>query len=270
MKPINVILQKGSNQLTRQISARWGDGIGIYPVIEYPKCGGTWLSRMLSLSLQVPFAQYARLPVAMPSVVHGHWKYHSRLKNVTYLTRDGRDVMVSFYFHFSRPTHNPNHAKNQEVYMQKLKGILGQDADVQDVRTNLPRFIEHIFANPIACKQNWRDHVASWWGRPGVSTVRYESLIEDCEGTMMNLVQSLGQEADPDQVKLAVDQYSMKRATGRNPGEEDKSSFIRKGIVGDWKNHFSRESAEVFDQLAGDMLVELGYESDRTWVDGVE
>jgi hypothetical protein len=57
----------------------------------------------------------------------------------------------------------------------------------------------------------------------------------------------------------------MQRATGRAPGQEDRTNFIRKGVVGDWVNHFSREAAEVFDWLAGDTLVSLGYEPDRGW-----
>lgn len=261
----SIILQKVSNQATRRITTRWGGALGIYPVIEYPKCGGTWLSRMLSLSLQLPFAQYARLPVAMPCVVHGHWKHHNRLRNITYLMRDGRDVMVSFYFHFSRPTENPNH-KNKAVYMQKLRRILGQDADIQDIRTNLPRFIEHIFANPIACKQNWRDHNETWWGKPGVSYIKYEDLRTDCEASMIRLVESLQRPVNEHRIKTAIDLYSMQRMTGRAPGEEDKESFIRKGVVGDWRNHFSREAAEMFNDLAGDALIELGYEHDRSWI----
>ena len=59
----------------------------------------------------------------------------------------------------------------------------------------------------------------------------------------------------------------MARQTGRAPGAEDRGSFIRKGVAGDWVNHFTRETAELFDELAGDALVALGYESDRGWAD---
>ena len=40
---------------------------------------------------------------------------------------------------------------------------------------------------------------------------------------------------------------------------------VRKGIVGDWKNYFSREAGEVFDRHCGDVMVRLGYEADRDW-----
>lgn len=270
MRDMHNLMQSASNRITRRITARWGESIGIYPVIEYPKCGGTWLSRMLAVSLQLPFAQYSRLPVAMPCVLHGHWVPHPSLRNTTYLTRDGRDVMVSFYFHFSRPTENPNH-KDKEVYMHKLRNILGsQSADLMDIQTNLPRFIEYIFAKPIACRQNWRDHNAAWLEHPGVSYIKYEDLNKECESALTELVGSLGCSIKEHRIKTAVDLFSMQRMTGRTPGEEDKESFIRKGIVGDWRNHFTKESADIFDTLAGDMLVELGYESDRSWVNQID
>jgi hypothetical protein len=40
---------------------------------------------------------------------------------------------------------------------------------------------------------------------------------------------------------------------------------VRKGIAGDWKNYFSPESAGVFEQYAGDVLCELGYEQNAYW-----
>ena len=48
----------------------------------------------------------------------------------------------------------------------------------------------------------------------------------------------------------------------RNPGEENKHSFLRKGVAGDWKNHFSKEARQVFNKFAGRELIKLGYEVD--------
>jgi len=47
---------------------------------------------------------------------------------------------------------------------------------------------------------------------------------------------------------------------------EDKKSFLRKGISGDWKTHFSLEAKQVFNYYAGDILIGLGYEKDGTWL----
>ena len=63
-----------------------------------------------------------------------------------------------------------------------------------------------------------------------------------------------------------ADEFSFERQAGRRAGEEDKRSFLRKGIVGDWRNYFTREAREVFAGFAGSELVLLGYERDRAWV----
>ena len=259
-------LQRISNQVTRRIAVRYASTVPMYPVIEYPKCGGTWVCQMLAGSLALPFAQFSKLPVAMPSVVHGHWKFHPGLENVTFLMRDGRDVMVSYYFHFARHYWNSDE-KYDGIFSKRLGKLLGADADLQDIRTHLPVFMEYLFENPTGCRQNWLDYNRSWANRPKVSYIKYEDLRTDCVASMNTLVTSLvGDQINKERVERAVDQFSMKRMTGRNPGEEDKGSFIRKGVVGDWKNHFTKDAGEVFDRLAGEVLIELGYEQDNSWV----
>ena len=43
------------------------------------------------------------------------------------------------------------------------------------------------------------------------------------------------------------------------------SLTYRKGIVGDWRNHFTEDHRRVFKQVAGDLLIRLGYEKDTDW-----
>ena len=58
----------------------------------------------------------------------------------------------------------------------------------------------------------------------------------------------------------------MSRQTGgRKAGDEDRSSFIRKGVAGDWVNHFTKDTSKLFQELAGDALLALGYEKDPEW-----
>jgi hypothetical protein len=44
-----------------------------------------------------------------------------------------------------------------------------------------------------------------------------------------------------------------------------KSSTFRKGVIGDWRNHFTEEHKSIFKELAGQQLIELGYERDLKW-----
>jgi len=47
---------------------------------------------------------------------------------------------------------------------------------------------------------------------------------------------------------------------GRQPGEADPTSFVRKGIAGDWKNHFDEECNRLYCETAGEVLTAAGYE----------
>ncbi|MCC5822912.1 MAG: sulfotransferase domain-containing protein [Phycisphaerales bacterium] len=255
-------LRRLSNRLTRSICTRWGESLGMFPVLEYPKCGGTWLCKMLADALRIPFAQYSCMPIAMPAVVHGHWTYHQRLRNVVFLNRDGRDVIVSYYFHCCRRYGNQTTSAGVRKMIHRLYGT---NPDLDAHCENLPRFIEEMYRNPSGAPMNWRDYNLSWHEKPGVVYTRYEDLRADCVAELDRIVRALGRESAPWNTERAVDGHSMQRLTGRAPGQEDRDSFIRKGVVGDWVNSFNEESMQIFADLAGDALVSLGYESSSDW-----
>lgn len=256
-----LILRSASNRATRRIAIRWGEQLDMYPVVGFPKSGGTWLCRMLADALRLPFAQVPLLPVAMPSVLHGHWRYHPRLRNVTCTVRDGRDTMVSFYFYCKL---HYEHGPPPRI-RRMFEHLYGSRADLNDARANLPGFIEAIFKNPIGTRLTWPQYCREWHDRPGVSIVRYEQLLSDTEAQLARVTASLGRETDAWRLAWAAEGNSMRRTTGRRHGQEDRGSVVRKGIAGDWRAHFSDESCALFADLAGDTLVELGYEQSRDW-----
>jgi hypothetical protein len=70
----------------------------------------------------------------------------------------------------------------------------------------------------------------------------------------------LGVEASQALLAGCLTQASFaKFSSGRSPGEENRLSFFRKGVVGDWRNHFSAEANAVFRERAGAWLDRLGY-----------
>jgi hypothetical protein len=79
------------------------------------------------------------------------------------------------------------------------------------------------------------------------------------------LFEVTGKAPKADAVSAAVAKYEFTALTGRERGVADPLSFLRKGVEGDWKHYFSPEAARLFDSYAGDLLVELGYESNREW-----
>jgi hypothetical protein len=56
-----------------------------------------------------------------------------------------------------------------------------------------------------------------------------------------------------------------KKSKGRAPGQEDPKSHYRKGVSGDWRNHFTTRHVQFFKELYNDVLLKLGYETSRDW-----
>ncbi len=44
-----------------------------------------------------------------------------------------------------------------------------------------------------------------------------------------------------------------------------KSPTFRSGKTGEWKKYFTDEHKKIFKEVAGDLLVKLGYEKDNAW-----
>jgi hypothetical protein len=61
-----------------------------------------------------------------------------------------------------------------------------------------------------------------------------------------------------------VGERDFGRERERSLGLRMKST-ARKGIAGDWKNHFSEKHKDLFKQLCGEALIRSGYEKNLEW-----
>lgn len=253
-------------RVTQQVVLRRGTKLGMYVGCGFPKSGTVWLCHLLSTALGLPYPQNYRSPIVMSSVIHAHWRYSPRLPPTAYVRRDGRDVMVSLYFHEMRTLSTPGRPRRSRELREQFERLFGPGFSPDATRENLPRFIEFVTAAPRGTSGlTWHQHIQDWWERPRVATLRYEELQSDPVDTLTQVMGELGAEPDKSLASLAVDRWSFARTSGRQPGEEDLTSFKRKGVTGDWVNHFTREAGEVFDAIAGDTLVALNYAIDRDW-----
>jgi hypothetical protein len=218
---------------------------------------------MLAECLDLPFARNNNPPKFESCVMHGVFLHSPRFSNVTVSMRDGRDIMVSSYYHFLFHN-NVNLPHGVEEKRQLL-----QFKDYDDIETNLPRFIEYMFtdfAKSWSFRCTWAGFVDSWINR-GALIVKYEELLADAEGTMNRAVETLtGRPVDPQRLSQIIAAYSFENLTGRKPGQTQSGNFIRKGIAGDWKNHFNQAAREAFNEYAGQQLIDLGYETSTDWV----
>ncbi len=231
-----------------------------YLVTEFPKSGGTWLSQLLAALLDLPYPRNER-PRLEPSVLHGHRLWDPAFRNVTVMHRDGRDIMVSAYFHYLG-----GHDANQSADVERHRRRAGI-TDVADTTASMPRFIEYMFTKRIHRLYDftWAEFVDSWQDREA-AYVRYEELLVDAVGALGRVLRrhDVDVPARPE-IEAVVERFSFTRQSGRTAGTTDAKSFLRKGVAGDWKNHFSDEAREVFNHYAGSQLVSLGYESTRAW-----
>jgi hypothetical protein len=96
--------------------------------------------------------------------------------------------------------------------------------------------------------------------------VRYEDLLEHPHQEVRRLLAFLGVHTEGKLVERCVSSASFEKLSkGRERGQEDPSSFYRKGVAGDWKNYFTEEDRRIFKEEAGELLIRLGYERDLGW-----
>ena len=152
-------------------------------------------------------------------------------------TRDGRDCYVSLWFHLY-PEREPLAAENRADFVGRLQG------HAATWRDTMAKFRQDAANNPDL-------HFA----------IRYESLLADAEAEMTRLFSWFGCDAsDPTVAEIVARNAFSVASGGRQPGEADPKSFLRKGIAGDWKNHFDDECNRLYCEVAGEALTAAGYE----------
>jgi len=241
-----------------------GKRINCVLINEYPKSGGTWFSKMMADAADIPYPQF-KAPDFEPCVLHGMHRYKKRFGKVIYLLRDGRDVMVSGYYHFLI-----KHDINPQFMIDEHRGKVPFD-DYENIEKNLPAFIEYMFTNFTMrqIRTSWKDYVDSYIGKENVLVVKYEDLLVQPAKELERALKFLDYPVKTkEELEAIAFKFSFKNMTKREPGQEAKS-FIRKGIAGDWKNKFTPEAREMFDKYAGEALVKAGYEKDNSWVKNV-
>ena len=187
---------------------------------------------------------------------------------VIHIIRDGRDQAVSMLHHvWNRSTDQggvqtlmPGEFERREIYRQDPKKLL---------QTGEGMFTE----------ERLRGAARSWNARVGKTAkdgpallgsnyteVRYEDLLERPDEEVGRLAGFLGADTSEKAVHRAVGSASFEKLSrGRERGQEDTSSFYRKGIAGDWKNYFTARDRQIYKEEAGELLIRLGYERDLDW-----
>ncbi|XP_069840588.1 sulfotransferase 1C1-like [Dendropsophus ebraccatus] len=236
-------------------------------ISTFPKAGTTWMQEIVDLIMlngdvercmrapcfvKVPFIDLN--PKPMPSGVDAAnamesprlLKTHLPIQlvppsfweknvKVIYVARNAKDCMVS-YFCFQRMNKGlPDPGTWKEYFSTFLAG-------------NIPW-------------GSWFDHVIGWWkakDKYQILYIFYEDMIEDPKREIRKISKFLGKDLT-DEVLDTICHHTSFDTMKNNPManftalpsfifDQSISPFMRKGKVGDWKNHFLVAQNIIFDE----------------------
>lgn len=98
-----------------------------------------------------------------------------------------------------------------------------------------------------------------------IFAVSYEELLSNGSILVGKMLEFLDIATDAETNENMLGLCSIKSLTGRNEGQENQKSFYRKGVSGDWMNHFAEDDKAVFKAVTGNRLMRLGYERNDSW-----
>jgi hypothetical protein len=258
-QPIKKRLYQGVNGLIVQIA---GNSIRVPHLLEYPKCGGTWVRNMMQTYLGGEPYFFDRF-IKSNTVIHLHRTYNSRFSYPVVLFRDPRDVFVSYFFHEKALAD-----KNINLAIRKYIDF----SSARDIKEVFSDYLEAKLTRVTDPYFTYKQFLDSWLDKPGVCFVFYENFKKTPESELSKILVFIGEHINQNQLTYAIEYNSFENVTlrkygkARKPGEEDSSRFQRKGVSGDWINYFNSHACSILDKYMGDHLIHLGYESSNDWV----
>jgi hypothetical protein len=111
----------------------------------------------------------------------------------------------------------------------------------------------------VSVKQRY-EGVFEWLATPGVMCIRFEDLINNRDATlnaMLDEVEKTGYKIPmPREKALSILVEAI---------QPRKSHTFRSGKTGGWREFFTSEHKKLFKDVAGDLVVRLGYEGNNDW-----
>ena len=164
-----------------------------------------------------------------------------------FIFRDPRDVVVSHVFYVTEmESRHVHHAYYQSLpdFDARLKvSILGRpNADVE-----FPNIAERF--TPYL----------GWLDQPQVLAIHFEDLIQDRVQTLNRIIDHFLVSV-PLRTSRQLILESLESSINPN-----KSPTFRSGKTGEWKKHFTDEHKQIFKDIAGDLLIKLGFETNLHW-----
>jgi sulfotransferase 6B1 len=166
-----------------------------------------------------------------------------------FILRDPRDVVVSHVHYVTdmapNHIHHRYYAMELKTFDERLRAsILGiPDADIP-----FPDIAERF--NPYL---GWLEHEE-------ILTLHYEDFMGGGGSAFGRMIDHALVRGFP----LMVSRDAALRALAESV-DPQRSPTFRSGKIGGWKNQFNDENKQLFKEVAGELLIRLGYEEDIRW-----
>ncbi len=165
-------------------------------------------------------------------------KKYNRLQNRTiiYIYRDGRDVINSWFYYVTQPTILKKNPQYKHSTLRSL--LLDYDLFVQQVS----KWVEHIRS-----AKSLSEHVYF---------LSFEEMVQHKTDAVLKIARHMGLDCN---IYDIIEQTSLSKMKAYAP------EHVRTGKYGGWKDTFDDKHRDIFKKLAGDMLIQLGYERNLNW-----
>ena len=164
-----------------------------------------------------------------------------------FVFRDPRDVVVSHVFYVTdmeaRHVHHDYYRSLSDFDSRLNVSILGRP----NARVEFPNIADR-FAPYLG-----------WLDQSSVMKIRFEDLMVDRLVALNRMIDHFLARV-PLQAPRELILQSLESSI--NPS---RSPTFRSGKTGEWKKHFTNEHKKIFKDVAGDLLVKLGYEENNNW-----
>ncbi len=164
------------------------------------------------------------------------------------IIRDLRDTLISWYF-------------SMKVSHPEIHSVIGDD------RIRLNSLTEEEGLLSAISRMRLIANIQLSWVEAGEPVIRYEDLLERDEAILQRvLLEQCQLPITRERLREVLQANRFEQSTGGRPrGQEDIHAHHRKGIAGDWRNHFTPRVTEAFKARYGNLLVATGYERDLNW-----
>lgn len=187
-------------------------------------------------------------------------RYEPQVKYV-YVSRDGRDVFMSLWNHYT------NMLPEKFVHMNNIPGMVGDPFPLppEDIHEFWSTWVsKNWFENELGGWPYWShlSNVQSWWDykhMPNIEFFHYNDFLNDTEVEIKRLAAYLEIEVDDKYWPQIIDAISLDSMRARGPEyapdggafwKGGADTFLNKGTNGRWKDVLSEEELAQYDELS--------------------